>query len=103
MNSLMQKRAPGPIPICGQALFPTGLNRAVGASRGGILVAEDDPCDALLVEQAMVKAGLHLPTHFLEDGQQVIDYLQGLPPFANRESYPLPELLLLDLKLPVLD
>jgi CheY-like chemotaxis protein len=65
-----------------------------------ILVAEKDPCDALLLEQALFQAGLHVPTHFVDDGQEAIEYLRGDPPFNNRAAYPLPTLFLLDLHLP---
>lgn len=65
-----------------------------------ILVAENDPCDALLLEQAIFQAGLHVPLHFVTDGQDAIDYLRGHPPFDNRAAHPLPTLLLLELDLP---
>ncbi|HWH69925.1 MAG TPA: response regulator [Candidatus Sulfotelmatobacter sp.] len=64
-----------------------------------ILVAEDDPCDALLLEQAFCQASMHVPIHFVDTGQEVLEYLRGEPPFANRAAHPLPTLLLLDLDL----
>jgi len=62
-----------------------------------ILVAADNPCDSLFLEQALFQAGLHVPTHFVDDGQETIAYLSGDPPFNNRVAHPLPTLLLLDL------
>jgi len=48
----------------------------------------------------MQKEGLTNSLHIAVDGQQAIDYLQGAGKFADREKFPLPCLVLLDLKLP---
>jgi DNA-binding response OmpR family regulator len=65
-----------------------------------ILQVEDDPNDVFFLEHAMMKAGVTIPIKVASDGQQAIDYLEGKGKFANREMYPLPCLVLLDLKLP---
>jgi CheY-like chemotaxis protein len=65
-----------------------------------ILVAEDDLGDVMLLQRAFTRAGVRVPVYFARDGQEVMDYLQGHPPFENPVEYPLPNLLLLDLKLP---
>jgi CheY-like chemotaxis protein len=65
-----------------------------------ILVAEDKWVDVLLLRRAFAKAGVNPPIYFAQDGQQVMDYLLGNPPFDNPVEFPLPNLLLLDLKLP---
>jgi CheY-like chemotaxis protein len=70
---------------------------------GHILVAEDDPTDAYFFQRAFKRAGLPVALHFVRDGQEVIDYLQGEGQFADRTAHPLPQLLLLDLKMPRLD
>ncbi len=70
---------------------------------GHILVAEDDPTDAFFFQRAFGRAGLPATLHFVRDGQKVLDYLQGEGQFADRTSYPMPQLLLLDLKMPRLD
>ena len=49
---------------------------------------------------AMQKAGVANPLQVASDGQQAIDYLQGAGKFADRQRFPLPCLILLDLKLP---
>ena len=36
----------------------------------------------------------------LKHGDEAIDYLSGAPPFTDRESQPLPDVILLDIKLP---
>jgi len=65
-----------------------------------ILQVEDDPNDVFFLQQAMKKSGVANPIQVATDGQQAIDYLHGAGPFANREQFPLPCLVLLDLKLP---
>jgi len=65
-----------------------------------ILHVEDDPNDVFLLQYAMKKVGLLNPVHVASDGQQAIDYLQGAGRFADREKFPWPCLVLLDLKLP---
>jgi CheY-like chemotaxis protein len=65
-----------------------------------ILVAEDDANDALLLAEAFSKAGVKEPIQFVHDGQEVLAYLQGRNPFEDRTAHPLPNLLLLDLKMP---
>lgn len=66
-------------------------------------MAEDDPTDAYFFQRAFKRAGLPVLLHFVRDGQEVLDYLQGKGQFADRTAHPLPQLLLLDLKMPRLD
>jgi len=65
-----------------------------------ILQVEDDPNDIFLLEHAMKKMGVMNPIQVATDGQQAIDYLRGAGKFADRRKFPLPCLVLLDLKLP---
>jgi len=65
-----------------------------------ILQVEDDVNDVFLLRHAMAKAGVPNPIQVATDGQQAIDYLSGAGKFADRDTYPLPCLVLLDLKLP---
>jgi CheY-like chemotaxis protein len=68
-----------------------------------ILVAEDDLGDVVLLRRAFAKAKVNVPVHFARDGEEVIQYLEGKTPFDNPIDHPLPNLLLLDLKLPRVD
>jgi len=68
-----------------------------------ILVAEDDPTDAFFLQRAFGKTGVPVGLKFVRDGQEAIDYLRGEPPFGDRSAHPLPQLLLLDLKMPRLN
>lgn len=70
---------------------------------GHILVAEDDLTDAFFLERAFKRAGIAVTLHFVRDGQEVIDYLRGSGQFTDRRRHPLPQLVLLDLKMPRLD
>jgi CheY-like chemotaxis protein len=68
-----------------------------------ILLAEDDPNDVLLIQRAFQKAGLRNVLKVTRDGGQAIEYLSGQGMYANRERFPRPFLLLLDLKMPGTD
>lgn len=65
-----------------------------------ILLVEDDTNDVLLIQRAFRKAHVVNPLQVVGDGEQAITYLTGQPPYSDRERYPLPALVLLDLKLP---
>jgi CheY-like chemotaxis protein len=71
--------------------------------RAIILLAEDREDDILLVQKAFRAAYIDNPLFVVRDGQEAIDYLKGVRKFANRAEYPLPDLLLLDLKMPGVD
>jgi CheY-like chemotaxis protein len=68
-----------------------------------ILVVEDDPTDVFLLRRALAKTNLAYQLRFVSDGQSALNYLEGLAPYADRQTFPLPELVLLDLRVPVLD
>lgn len=68
-----------------------------------ILVAEDDATDAFFLQRAFNRAGIPVQLHFVRDGQEAIDYLEGKGAFAERSRHPLPDLLLLDLNMPRLN
>src|SRR5256885_235495 len=65
-----------------------------------VLLAEDDPDDILLTQIAFEKARLANPLQVVRDGEEAIAYLKGDGKYANRERFPKPILLLLDLKMP---
>jgi len=65
-----------------------------------ILLVEDDTNDMFLIRRAFKKADANRHVFGVWDGKQAISYLSGTDEFASRDLYPLPTLLLLDLKLP---
>ena len=62
----------------------------MNASPTNILLVEDDPNDALLLERAFRKAGLLYPLNIVRDGDQAVDFLQGTGKYKDRVKYPLP-------------
>jgi len=66
-----------------------------------ILVVEDDANDFFFLKRAFGIAQIQNQFCHVENGQQAIDYLRGVSPFSDRTAYPLPSLILLDLKLPI--
>lgn len=64
-----------------------------------VLVADDYSPDLELIAIAMKAAPQLTIAHAAVNGAQIIDYLKGNAPFNNRELFPLPQLLLLDLKM----
>ena len=67
-----------------------------------ILLAEDDVNEAFLVRRALAKTGLGHRLIHVTDGRECVKYLSGKDPFDDRSKYPLPNLLLLDLKMPTI-
>jgi CheY-like chemotaxis protein len=65
-----------------------------------ILLAEDDENDVFFVERAFKQAQINNPLNRVCDGEDAIAYLKGDGIYAQREKYPLPYLLLADLKMP---
>ncbi len=68
-----------------------------------ILVVDDDPNDIFFLRRAFEKSGFNDPLLAVSEGQEAVEYLSGMPPFTDRGQYPLPNLLLLDLKMPRMD
>lgn len=65
-----------------------------------ILLVEDDPNSVYFFKHVAKKVGITNPLHVAEDGRKALDYLEGVGKFADRNDYPLPGLVILDLKLP---
>jgi CheY-like chemotaxis protein len=65
-----------------------------------VLIAEDVPNDVELLQRSFNQAGISVTAHVVSDGEECIAYLSGTGKYANRDEYPLPDLLLLDLKMP---
>ncbi|MBW4545209.1 MAG: response regulator [Symplocastrum torsivum CPER-KK1] len=65
-----------------------------------ILLVEDDPGDVFRIQRAFRKTNLVSSLEVVTDGEKAIYYLSGQEPYQDRDRYPLPSLMLLDLKLP---
>lgn len=68
-----------------------------------ILLVEDNRMDIELTLDAFHEAKLLNTIHVASNGQEALDYLFGRGPYADRNAFPLPNLVLLDLKLPGID
>jgi CheY-like chemotaxis protein len=68
-----------------------------------ILVADDDAEDRMLIKEALEESRLKNKMEFVENGEELIDYLHNRGKFTDKEKYPLPGLILLDLNMPKKD
>ena len=68
-----------------------------------ILLVEDNRMDVVLTLDAFKEAKLNNKINVARDGQEALDYLFGRDKYSNREEFPLPNLILLDLKMPGID
>jgi len=68
-----------------------------------VLLAEDNLDDAFLVERVICKTKLPISLQHVNNGVEAIEYLQGEGKYINREYYPLPSVLLADIKMPLID
>ena len=64
------------------------------------LLVEDDEDHVSLVRRAFQKANIVNPLQVVRSGQEAMVYLEGTGPYARRDEFPLPKLVLLDLKMP---
>ena len=71
-------------------------------STGNILLVDDNDDDAFFIEKAFKSAGSDAHIFRCIDGREVQRYLEAEAPFSNRGFYPMPDLILLDVKIPFL-
>ncbi len=64
------------------------------------LIAEDDPEDRMLITDAIQDANIEYPFEFVEDGEELINYLHRQGKYENLKNSPLPGLIFLDLNMP---
>ena len=65
-----------------------------------ILMADDDPDDRLMTREAFEESRLANDLRFVQDGEELMDYLKRRGPYADPETSPRPGLILLDLNMP---
>lgn len=68
-----------------------------------ILIADDDAEDRMLVKDALEESRLKNNIHFVENGEELMDYLHHRGKYANQQEHPTPGLILLDLNMPKKD
>ena len=65
-----------------------------------VLLVEDDINDIFLVKRAFKMAQLENPLQVVTDGEEATKYLSGEGKYADRHMYPLPKLIVMDIKMP---
>lgn len=65
-----------------------------------ILLVEDDENDIILVRKAIETGRAGHSVHVVRDGEQAVAYIQGVDGFTDRQKFPMPNVVLTDLKMP---
>jgi CheY-like chemotaxis protein len=65
-----------------------------------VLLVEDDLNDIFLVKRAFKLARIRNPLQVVTDGLEAMNYLSGNDKYADRKTYPLPKLIVMDIKMP---
>ena len=68
-----------------------------------ILMVEDDPDDIYLIGEAIDECQLNAQIYIVENGEQLMDYLHNTGDYHDKEHSPRPDLILLDLNMPLKD
>jgi CheY-like chemotaxis protein len=68
-----------------------------------ILIADDDAEDRMLIKEALEESKLKNAIQFVENGEELMDYLHNRGKFTDKEKYTTPGLILLDLNMPKKD
>ena len=69
-------------------------------AKQSILVVDDDENDRFFIDLALQKTALPLLVKLTSDGAEAIAYLEGQGKFSDRNQFPLPSLIFVDLKMP---
>src|SRR5437867_11549993 len=77
------------------------MDRTPGMIKAGnLLLVEDDPNDVLFVQQEFKRTAKNIRLAVVSDGIEAMRYLEGRDMYKDRQKYPAPHLILLDLKMP---
>ncbi len=68
-----------------------------------LLVVDDDENDRFLLKHGFLRAGINVSIEMVNGGEAAVQYLSGAGAFNDRAKFPLPNLVLLDVKMPILD
>ena len=68
-----------------------------------IMLVDDSHSDAILLTRSLKRAGLKEAVIHIHDPREAVAYLKGDDRYADRNKHPLPDILLLDLKMPEID
>ncbi|HEY9154670.1 MAG TPA: response regulator [Opitutaceae bacterium] len=65
-----------------------------------ILIVEDEPVDAELLERSFKQLGLMNPLHWVTNGEEAVRYIEGRGEFQDRAIHPFPRVIITDIKMP---
>ena len=65
-----------------------------------VLLVEDDLNDIFIVKRAFKMTNIPTPLQVVTDGQEAIGYLRGEGKYQDRDAFPLPKLIVMDIKMP---
>jgi CheY-like chemotaxis protein len=65
-----------------------------------ILLVDDNPHDVVLIRLAFRRVGIIDTIHLVKDGDEAMRYIRGEGAYIDRQQFPVPTLVLLDLKMP---
>lgn len=68
-----------------------------------LLIVDDEPADVEFLQRAFAKAGLRDSVRSVSNGEEAVAYLQGEGAFQDRAQFPLPRVIITDLKMPQMD
>jgi CheY-like chemotaxis protein len=68
-----------------------------------VLIVDDNGDDIVMLQRAFAKGTPQVPLQVARSGKQALEYLKGAGEFADRTAFPLPRLMILDLKMPGID
>ena len=68
-----------------------------------ILIADDDAEDRMLTQDALHESRLANVLRHVEDGEELLDYLNNIGKYSDKNEHPTPGLILLDLNMPKKD
>ena len=92
----------GPCPLgsfCRSGYYLRG-SKGMTTNHFTVLHVEDDPNDVLLMQRAFQKVNPQAQIQAVSDGDKAVAYLSGRDAYQDRDKHPLPNLILLDLKMP---
>lgn len=69
-------------------------------TRPTLLIVEDSEDDVFFIERIFKQLGARCDLKFARDGVEAIEYLEGKGQFTDRRQFPLPTIILMDLKMP---
>lgn len=71
--------------------------------RANVLLVEDSPADQVIVKRALEDGRVDCNLKITEHGEQALRYLRNQPPYEDKHTYPSPDLILLDINMPIMD